>query len=187
MDNLNTDQEVCVDATNEPEWMLPSAALGRFEMPADKVIVSAVEREILRYGFRIGTYGMLIKPESGSEVLQMATIATLPGAPYWLQGLINLRGNLIPIFDLKHLLCMEHSSTQEKLLVLVFDQGEKAVGVLIDGFPKPISELKKLPAIPPQPAVLKQHVSAAYVKEDQIWLDFDHATFFDELVRLGEE
>ena len=168
------------------EWMLPSAALDRFELPAELVLASVAEKEVLRYGYKIGTLGMLIQMGSGSEVLQMPAISTLPGAPVWLLGLINLRGNLIPVFDLRQVLGVTSPALGEKPLVLVFDQGDKAVGIIIDDFPKPLSAFHPLPVLPQLPSVLIGHVSAAYIKDEVIWLEFDHSTFFQELARVGE-
>ncbi len=165
------------------EWMLPSKALDRFEPPSEMVIAAVVEKEVGRYGFKIGSLGFLIKTGSGSEVIQMPTIWTLPGAPPWLLGLINLRGNLVPVFELRQLLGLGQRAKDEKPLVLVFDQGDKAVGVLIDDFPKPLTELSALPNLPQLPTALAGHVRAGYVKDEMIWLEFDQNSFFEEMTR----
>jgi len=166
--------------------MLPSAALDRFEPPAAMVLAAAVEKEVGRYGYKIGSLGMLIKQGSGSEVMQMPKIWTLPGVPPWLLGLINLRGNLVPVFELRQLLGLGQPGAVEKQLVLVFDQGDKAVAVVIDDFPRSLFALSPLPHLPQLPTVLNGHVSAGYVKDEMIWLEFDHSAFFEELARAGE-
>lgn len=163
------------------EWMLPSAALSRFEPPAEMVIATTEEKEVGRYGFRIGTLGLLIQPGSGSEVMQIPAVWTLPGAPPWLLGLINLRGNLVPLFELRTMLGLEQRTADDKPFVLVFDQGEKAVGILIDDFPKPLSALSQLPNLPQLPTALSGHVRTGYVKDEMIWLEFDQHSFFEEM------
>lgn len=168
------------------EWMLPSAALARFEPPADMVLAATVEKEVGRYGFKIASLGLLIRLGSGSEVMQMPAIWTLPGAAPWLLGLINLRGNLVPVYELRQVLGFEPRPAAAKPMILVFDQGERAVGVVIEDFPQPLSGLSPLPHLPQLPTALNSHVLAGYVKDQIIWLEFDHGTFFDELVRTGE-
>lgn len=163
--------------------MLPGAALNRFEPPAGMVLAESVEKEFGRYGFRVGSLGLLIQPGKGSEVLQMPEIWTLPGSPPWLLGLINLRGNLVPIYELRDVLGMGSRSPEIKPMVLVFDQGERAVGVVIEDFPKPLSELNLLPNLPQLPTALNGHIVKGYVKDEMIWLEFDDASFFEGLVR----
>lgn len=168
------------------DWMLPSAALDRFEPPANMVLAAAVEKEVGRYGFKIGALGLLIQIGCGSEVMQMPTIWTLPGSPPWLLGLINLRGNLVPVYELGQVLSIERQTARTKPLVLVFDQGDKAVGIVIEDFPKPLSEMSSLPNLPQLPTALNGHVLTGYIKDHMIWLEFDHASFFEELVRGAE-
>lgn len=169
------------------EWMLPSAALDRFEPPEGLVLAETVEKEPGRYGFKIGTLGLLMQLGVGSEVMQLPAIWTLPGAPPWLLGLINLRGNLVPVFEMRLLLGMEQRAADEKALVLVFDQGDKAVGIMIEDFPRPLSELNPLPNLPQLPTALSGHVRMGYVKDASIWLEFDHRSFFEEINRHVSE
>lgn len=183
MDEINSREQFQRDNTSTAEWLLPSVALDRFEPPANMVLGAVVENEVGRYGFKIGSLGLLIQQGSGSEVMQLPTMWTLPGAPPWLLGLINLRGNLVPVFELRLLLGLGQRASDEKPLVLVFDQGDKAVGILIDDFPRPLSALSKLPNLPQLPTALHGHVQAGYVKDEMIWLEFDHGSFFEEISR----
>lgn len=187
MDEANSTEIFRSDDAAKGEWMLPSAALNRFEPPAGMVIAEIVEKDIGRYGFKIGTLGLLIQPGCGSEVMQMPTIWTLPGAPPWLLGLINLRGNLVPVFELRQVLGLEQQAKDMKPLVLVFEQGDKAVGVVIDDFPKPLIALSPLPHLPKLPTVLAGHVRKGYVKDEMIWLEFDQNSFFEELTQTANE
>jgi len=183
MDESNTSEQSRHGNLVAGEWLLPSAALDRFEPPADMVLAAAVKKEVGRYGFKIGALGLLIQLGSGSEVMQMPTLWTLPGAPPWLLGLINLRGNLVPVFELRQLLGLTQRVSGDKPLVMVFDQGDKAVGIVIDDFPRPLSALKQLPNLPQLPTALNGHVRAGYVKDEMIWLEFDHNSFFEEMTR----
>jgi twitching motility protein PilI len=174
------------NAGENDAWLLPGAALDRFEPPANMVLVASTEKEPDRYGFKIGELGLLIQMGSGSEVMQMPTIWSLPGAPPWLLGLINLRGNLVPIYDLRQVLSLGQRTAELKPLVLIFDQGEKAVGVVIDDYPKPLTELSQLPHLPKLPTSLSGHVRKGYVKDKMIWLEFDQHSFFEQLTGSTE-
>lgn len=167
-----------------PHWLAPSAALERFVAPPDLLWNAAPEKiERKRYGFCIGAFGLLIKAEVASEVLRTPAISTLPGAPPWLLGVLNLRGNLVPVFDLALLLGVARTGQPQARLVLILDKGENAVAMLIDAFPQPLSQLAAITHLPALPARLQGPVSKAYSKDEQLWLEFDHEFFFDSLSR----
>lgn len=139
--------------------------------------VAPIERRRARYGFRIGGLGLLIGQDTTSQVLEHTQVYPLPNTPVWLLGLINLRGNLTPIFDIKDFLQLENQDTSEKRRLLILDQAEKAVGILIDGLPHTAMTQHVLTRLPPLPAVLEPYVAKAYAQDAMIWLEFDHQGF----------
>ncbi|MEH6872894.1 MAG: chemotaxis protein CheW [Candidatus Competibacter sp.] len=159
-------------------WLEPSTALNRFKPPPGIMGgLAATERRRARYGFWIGDFGLLIDQDTTSEVLERWVIYPLPNVPAWFLGLINLRGNLVPIFDVKQFLQLEEG-TREKRWLLILDQGEGTVGFFIDGLPQPVSTHQALPRLPPLPAVLRAHIAGGYTQDDQTWLGFEHRSFF---------
>ncbi len=169
------------DGQTPSEWLSPSAALERFRAPLELLAADCqVEQERSRYGFQVGQLNFLIKTGSGSEVVQHAAIFSLPGSPSHLLGLINLRGNLVPVFDLCTALGLP-KNPQSNNIVLVLDKGEQAVGIVIDEFPQPLLALRQVSRMPTLPANLQEHVSLAYFKDSRIWLDFNHQAFFELL------
>ncbi len=163
------------------EWLSPAAALERFEPPPEMALAAAVEEKRARYGFRVSPLGFLIKTGCTSEVLVKPDIWDLPGSSPWLLGLVNLRSNLVPVFDLRELFGLPPREVAAPQLVLVFDQGDKAAGLLIDDFPKPLFDMSFLPGLPQLPAELQAHVRNGYMKGDTVWLEFDHESFFENL------
>src|SRR5438105_6725660 len=122
------------DASRAPatEWLAPGAALNRFAPPQGMTFVaSKKEVERVRYGFRVGNLGLLINPDTGSEAMPMPAIFSIPNAAPWLRGMLNLRGNLVPVFDLANLFSMPRSADSQTY-VLVLDKGQNAVGIIID-------------------------------------------------------
>lgn len=173
-----------LDGQTPSEWLSPSAALERFCAPLELLAAdSQVAQERSRYGYQVGHLSFLIKAGSGSEVVQHAAIFTLPGSPSHVLGLINLRGNLVPVFDLSLALGLAQSAknVQSSNIVLILDKGEQAVGIVIDGFPQPLLALRQVSRMPNLPANLQEHVSLAYFKDSSIWLDFNHQSFFELL------
>ncbi len=163
-------------------WLNPSAALNRFKPPQGMTTgIVLAERQRARYGFRVGDIGLLVGLNTVSEVLEKASIFPLPNTPPWLLGLVNLRGNLVPVFDVRLFLELKADQGQEKRWLMVLDQGDRAVGLLIDGLPQTASTQQVLSRLPPLPTALRAYASKAYAQEGGVWLEFDHQGFFQAL------
>lgn len=170
-------------------WLSPTGALERFDAPrlgdAGRLVA---ERTEIRYGYRIGRLGLLVKPGTGTEVVPMVPVAKIPNSSSWMLGLINLRGNLVPVFDLKRALQLEadgshlrESAREEKPMVLVFDKGEKAIALTIDGYPRPLTGMRRLEQVAGIPDALARHSAGAFGTEHEVWLEFDNAAFIEQL------
>ncbi len=167
-------------------WLPPSAALAHFE-PAEGMHVASGEEttpaQQVRYGFRVGMLGLLIDANTESEILKMPQVTPLPGAQAGFLGLINLRGNLVPIYELRILLHLEPRKPGANPLALIFGKGENAVGVLTEEFPVALHTLRPLPSLPVLPNALQEHVHYGYIQDELVWLEFDHGSFFDVVSR----
>lgn len=76
----------------------------------------------------------------------------VPKSPRWLNGLINLRGNLVPLIDLKILFRMDGPPSEEQH-VIILSLGTRTIGVLVDAIEKIIDieegDLEKPPSTIP--------------------------------------
>jgi twitching motility protein PilI len=168
----------------EADWLPPVAALACFEPPTGAHLAAALharpEEKRARYGFRVGGLGLLIDPDAGSEVLPIPAVAILPGAPPGFAGLINMRGNLAPLYDLRVLLGLSPPQAGTQPLALVLGQGDDVVGIIIEGNPTALTSLAPLPAFPTLPGTLEKYVPTGYTQDGAIWLEFDHHAFFGD-------
>lgn len=140
--------------------------------------------ELPRYGYRTGGFGFLIDPRQGSEVVQTGAIGPLPGAAPYVTGLLNLRGNVVPVFDLDRLFAIDTAASHagnEASLALVLDKGERAVAVALTDFPVRLTGLRPLDALPSLPGQLAPYVGRAYSADAGVWVEFDHEGFFLQL------
>lgn len=172
------------------KWLSPTQALTRFAFaapidgPANRDDRSEARRSEARYasspryGFRVGSIGLLLAPDKLSEVVVDQDVYPIPTTPIWFSGLINLRGNLVPVFDLKRLFGMEEDAGRRPSL-LVVDRGDKAVATPLDTLPQAICTDHPLRQLPPVPSLLQDHVRAAYVQGNDVWLDFDFDQLFE--------
>lgn len=135
-------------------------------------------------GVRIGSTGFLVPSGIYCEMLDKISVNVLPNVPPWLSGLLNFRGNLIPVFDLRVVLAEELADNdQKKRRLFVIDRGDKAAAIWIDSFPELkdsfyLQSLKVLPSLPP---LLQRFVTGAFELDTQVWLDVDYERLFKAL------
>ena len=172
------------DTITNAELISPSEALNKF-VPIEQIGVAWVEEESedVQCGFNIGDIGFLVDPELGSEVIHEYEICNIPNTPLWFSGMVNIRGNLIPVFDLKYLFVEEITELKQQHL-LIIGKGDKAAGILLDNLPKVLRGVKDLSDIPSVPSVLSEHVKVAYKQGDNIWIEYDLEGF---LMQLGKQ
>ncbi len=102
---------------------------------SEQAIKSDENKDQTSYQFLTFTIG----PEHyGVEILKVQEIrgwsnpTTLPNSPEYMRGVINLRGKVIPIFDLKASFGNGRTEATEKNVVIVLDFAGKTIGVLVD-------------------------------------------------------
>lgn len=155
------------------EWLSPSQALTRFQLSqSDLAAGGAMEVEQVRYGVRVGGYGVLLPVDTVSEVLDRTDIFPLPNTAPWFEGLINLRGNVVPVFDLRKLIATAPLAGERQML-LVLDKGERALGIAIDGLPVPAPESAALEQRPPLPDALEKFTGKVFERGESLWLEVD--------------
>jgi chemotaxis signal transduction protein len=66
------------------------------------------------------------------EVLRMVAVTPLPEAPPWVAGVVNLRGTLIPMIDLRPRLGMARTEVDPSHVFVVAQARGRTVGVLAD-------------------------------------------------------
>lgn len=83
-------------------------------------------------GYRIGRRRLASGFDEVVEILPMPQVTAVPGAQPWMLGVANIRGNLLPIVDLKQFLEGERTVMHESQRVLVVRQPGGDVAVTID-------------------------------------------------------
>ena len=76
--------------------------------------------------FRLGEEVFAIDVAKVREVLDFTTITKIPRTPDFMSGVINLRGNVVPVVDLR--LCLEMSKTEKTVNTCIV-----VVEMLVDG------------------------------------------------------
>lgn len=91
------------------------------------------EDKILQYvTFRLDdeTYGINVMQIQ--EVLRYSEIAPVPGAPHYVLGIINLRGNVVTVIDTRTRFGLAQSDVSDQTRIVVLELEGQVVGVLVD-------------------------------------------------------
>jgi purine-binding chemotaxis protein CheW len=82
--------------------------------------------------FRLAEQEYALRLENVSEVLRMVAITPLPEAPAWLAGVINLRGRVIAVTDLRLRLGLPAPAPGLNTPIIVVEAGGRQLGLIAD-------------------------------------------------------
>lgn len=101
-----------------------------------------MSRELHIVGFQVGreTYGVPIT--SLHEIVRVPEITAVPDAPEFMEGVINLRGKIVSVIDLRKRLGEKKVSSTRRNRILVVEHKGKLSGLIVDS----ASEVLKIPA-----------------------------------------
>ena len=66
------------------------------------------------------------------EIIGMLPIRSIPQAPPYVRGVINLRGRTIPVIDLRLRFGIEEIDYTERTCIIVVNIDDKAIGMVVD-------------------------------------------------------
>jgi len=105
-------------------------------------------------GFQIGreTYGVPIA--SLHEIVRVPEITAVPDAPEYLEGVINLRGKIVSVMDLRKRFGEKQATLKNINRILVVEHSGRLAGLIVDS----ASEVVKIPAedVEPPPAAFQE-------------------------------
>ncbi len=76
------------------------------------------------------TYGINVMQVQ--EVLRVSEIAPVPGAPEFVLGIINLRGNVVTVIDTRTRFGLPTTDVDDSSRIVIIESEEQVVGILVD-------------------------------------------------------
>ncbi|UZP68370.1 chemotaxis protein CheW [Desulfovibrio mangrovi] len=124
------------------------------------------------------------------EIIRTMEITKVPRAPEFVEGVINLRGKVIPIIDLRRRFGLTSKAHDKHTRIIVIEINNMIVGFVVDS----VSEVLRIPAStvePPPPVVAgmeSEYISGVGKLQDRllILLDLDRLLSNEDLNVLGQ-
>jgi twitching motility protein PilI len=133
---------------------------------------AAAGREWVGVAFRMGGETFLVAREETREVLGYpATITRIPGAKSWVKGLANVRGQLLPMLDLRQFLGSGATTPQRNTRVVVVNHREIPAGLIVDevlGFRR-FAESEFNAEAPPTVVRCDVYLAGAFRRGGEVW------------------
>ena len=124
------------------------------------------------------------------EINKMLQITKVPNAPDFVEGVVNLRGRIIPVIDLRKRLSMAKKEHDNKTRIVVVDIAGNIIGFIVDEVNEVLRIGKDIIESPPElvSRVESDFITSVAKLEDRIiiLLDLDNLLKKDEQEKIEE-
>ena len=110
------------------------------------------------------TYG--IEVLRVKEILGMTTITSVPNAAHYMKGVINLRGIVVPVIDLRLKFNIGEREYDSFTVILIIEHRESLVGIIVDSVSDVISASEQLQDLPNFHASINKEIVKGVLNKD---------------------
>lgn len=118
------------------------------------------EEQIVTFKIDMEEYG--VKINNVQEINRMTDVTKIPRAPYYIEGIVNLRGNVIPALDLRKLFNLTEKQVTDATRIIIVDIDGRRTGIIVDSVSEVLRFEKTL--IEPPPDILSSGIDSDYVE-----------------------
>ena len=116
------------------------------------LVENVAEDEVLQWvTFKLENEIYGINVMQVQEVLRYTEIAPVPGAPNYVIGIINLRGNVVTVIDTRVRFGLMPSEVSENSRIVIIEAEKQVIGILVDGVAEVVylrsSEIDMAPSV----------------------------------------
>ncbi len=121
------------------------------------------------------------------EIIRIPEITKIPQVPHYIEGIINLRGGIVPVINLATRFGLSHEGTDDNSRIVVLEIGNLVVGMIVDSVTEVLRMSKE--NIESAPEVIRSGVSEKYIRgvgkvEERLLILLDIDEIFQEEKRL---
>jgi purine-binding chemotaxis protein CheW len=100
--------------------------------------------------FRLGAEEYAIPIEMVESIIKLGPLTSVPGSPSYVRGVMNLRGRIMSVIDLRQRFGMPSGDDQPEGRILVVQYAETTIGILVDSVSE-VFNLDEMDFQPPPP------------------------------------
>ena len=139
--------------------------------------------------FKIGNEEFGINILIVQEIIKTVQITKVPNAPVFVEGIINLRGRVIPVIDLRTRLNLEKKPQDKDTRIIVMEINTKTVGFIVDEVNEVLRIPKSITEPPPSmvTGINSEFITAVGKLEDRLitLIDLEKVLSADEKSQLS--
>ncbi|HMO53078.1 MAG TPA: chemotaxis protein CheW [Tepidiformaceae bacterium] len=91
--------------------------------------------------FRLADEFYALDIQTVQEIVRMQAITSIPGSDFWVEGITNLRGRVVPVIDLRKRCGVEAREYSAETRIVVVSSASGMVGLIVDA----VSEVMRIP------------------------------------------
>lgn len=175
-ENKITSEEKDTSSINKKDEALPLFSSDEIIFPDE-----SIERPYTRYGYKISSFNFLVPEGTVSEIIQNQNIFPLPNSPLWIEGLINIRGNIVPVMNVDKLLKNLSTEKLTSLLVLNKSYDNSSIAILISDLPVSLEVNDSTTSSNHYPELLQDYVMDGFTQKGTDWVEFKPQELFKKL------
>ncbi len=118
--------------------------------------------EIQLIAFALGESEYAVDILKIKSINRMLKIAPLPNSPTFIEGVVNLRGDILPIIDLRKRFGIKNPKNDKKTRFIVFEQNSQETALIVDE----VKDVLRIPRdiVEPPPEMALGNVNAKYIQ-----------------------
>lgn len=162
----------------------------------NKVAVALASKAGRYLTFKLGEESYGISVLKVREIIQMQPITSIPRTPDYMKGVINLRGKVIPVADLRIKFAFKEAEVNERTCIIVValqlaDGRDTLTGLIVDAVEEVLQieseQIEDAPSFSDTAISTEYIFGMAKIKDDvKMLLDIDKVVSAESVVRLGK-
>lgn len=120
------------------------------------------------------------------EIISMQQITVVPSLPGYIRGIINLRGKVVPVIDVRRKLNQPDLDCNDKTCIIITLIEEMQVGLIVDSVAEVYSSSEAQKMVPPDMSTMGENYihSIMHLAGDKVVLCLDCDKFFASDLRM---
>ncbi|MCD1294515.1 chemotaxis protein CheW [Methanocella sp. CWC-04] len=123
---------------------------------------NVLDNEIQLVVFKLGSEEFGVDISQVKEIIRVGDITRIPGSPPFVDGVINLRGQVTTVVNLRSRLGLGGKNADSNARIMIMEVQKNTVGVIVDS----VAEVKYMSSkdIEPLPEALSSSISSEYIQ-----------------------